>query len=385
MTAVRPAASVVDRLAGERFGRFFDWATVGPVSPAGVAARNAFLARVDESDHPAVQLRQEAHVLGDTRAVLGRFVGATGDHHIVFGRSVSALCSLVATSLAEGAQRPTVVLTDIEHPMTRLAWAAARRYRPGLEVRAVPPTATGLVDPDAVAAAVDERCVAVCTAHVSRMSGVVQPVAALARLARRAGAVLLVDGAQAAGRVPIDLPALECDGYLGSGQKSLLAGTGIAFLAAKTALLARLRPLTWSNSNARVAGPDTTDFLDGPGRFEPEPPDLATTFALHASVTEFLRLGMAEVQRRLTHTTAVLVEQMRTAGLPLRYPLTATNAGILSYDTTGCTTPADVLAGKLRHEGLAVKSAGQLLRISVHLPNNGAEIAELVHTIRRHL
>jgi cysteine desulfurase/selenocysteine lyase len=389
VTAAWPASAArAGRLVDDRFGRFFDWATVGPVSLAGVAGRNAFLARLDESLHPAAQLRHEACMIDSVRSLVGRFLGATDAHRIVFGRSVSALFSLVATSLAGTRERSTVVLTDTEHPVARLCWVAARRCRLDLRVIVIPPADTGLVDLNAVAAAVDERCVAVCAAHVARMSGVVQPVAALARLAHEAGAVLIVDGAQATGRVPVDLRALGCDVYLGSGQKSLLAGSGITFMAADTALLNRILPLTWSGINARVDGPlgdDALTVVDAPLRFEPEPPDLACAHALRASVEEFLRLGMGNVHQHITGTISVLADAMTEIGLRPRYRPDWNNAGILSYDTAHSHAPAGILAERLCDEGLVVRSVGELLRVSVHLPNNVTEVVELAHAVRRHL
>lgn len=345
MTVVRPA-----RLLGGRFSRFFDWATVGPISLAGVAGRDGFLARLDESDHPAATLRQEAAVIGEARSLVGRFLGATEAHRIVFGRSVSALFSLVVSSLSGTKDRSTVVVTDIEHPMSM---RAARC--PDLRIVVVQPTDTGLVDLDAVAAAVDERCVAVCAAHVARVSGVVQPVAALAQLAHDVGAVLIVDGAQATGRVPVDLRTLGCDVYLGSGQKSLLAGSGITFMA------------------ATVAEP--------PHRFEPEPPDLASAHTLRASVAEFLRLGIQNVHQHITGITSAALDAMTEIGLPRGYRPDQNNAGILSYDTA---RPADELAIRLRHEGFVVSPVDKLLRVSVHLPNSVSDVVDLAKAIRRH-
>lgn len=378
MTVAHPA-----RLLGDRFSRFFDWATVGPVALAGVARRDAFLARLDESWHPAAQLRHEAGVIEEARSLVGQFLGATEDHRIVFGRSVSALFSLVVNSLSGTTSRSTVVLTDIEHPVSRLCWTAARGHSPDLRIVVVPPADTGLVDLDAVAAAVDERCVAVCAAHVTRLSGVVQPVAELAALAHDAGAALVVDGAQAPGRVPIDLQAIGCDVYLGSGQKSLLAGSGVAFMAAEAALLDRIRPLTWSSANAQV-GDDVLTVFEPPHRFEPEPLDLASAHTLRASVAEFLGLGMRHIHQHITGITSALLEAMAEIGMPPRFRPDKNNAGILSYDTVRSPTPADVLATRLRGEGFVVRAVDELLRLSVHLPNNVSDVVELAQAIRRH-
>lgn len=354
----------------ERFGRFFDWATVGPVSRAAAASRDAHLARLDAADHPAATLRAEAGVIADARSLVARFLGAT-DHHIVFGRSVSALFSLVATSLSATTDRSTVVLTDTEHAVSRLCWTAVT---PDLRIVVVPPAEDGTVDLDAVAAAVDERCLAVCAAHVARVSGVVQPVAELARIAHGVGAPLVVDGAQATGRVPVDVT--DIDFYLGSGQKSLLAGSGLTFMAAHTD---RLRPLTWSNANARLDG-DTLTLADPPRRLEPEYPDLAGMHALRATVAEFLSVGMDKVHRHITDTTAVLCEAMD--GLTPAHRPGGHNAGIVSYRSP---VPADRLAARLYDDGFVVASVDGLLRVSVHLPNSAGDVLDLARAVSRHL
>jgi cysteine desulfurase/selenocysteine lyase len=330
---------VTTRLVDDRFRRFFDWATVGPISRAGTERRNDFLARLDGSEHPAALLRSEAAVLETTRAIVARFLGAT---EVVFGRSVSGLFSLVAASLAHTKARDTVVVTDTEHPVSRLCWTAVG----GVTLIVIPPTDSGLVDLDAVAAAVDERCIAVCAAHVTRVSGVVQPIRALARLAHDAGAVLIVDGAQATGRVPIDVGELNSDFYLGSGQKSLLAGSGITFLCGTA--LARIRPLTWSNANTRLRGSEVVEATP-PRHLEPEWPDPAGLHALRGSVEAFLQVSSEHVHRHITDTTTALREAMADVGLRPRYR--ASNAGIVSYETP---TPADVLAARLRDDGFIV-------------------------------
>lgn len=358
------------RLVDDRFRGFFDWATVGPVSRAGKERRDEFLARLDATDHPAALLRSESGALEVTRALVSRFVGAT---EVVFGRSVSALFSLVATTLARTKARDTVVITDTEHPVSRLCWTAVG----GVTTVVVPPTASGLVDLDAIAEVVDERCIAVCAAHVTRVSGVVQPIADLARLAHDSGAVLIVDGAQATGRVPVDVGELGSDFYLGSGQKSLLAGSGTTFLAAAT--LARIRPLSWSNANARLLDGEVVE-ADPPRLLEPEWPDPAAMYTLRGSVDSFLRLGSEHVHRHITDTTAVLVDAMADAGLRPRH--SASNAGIVSYETP---VPADALATRLRDDGFIVSPIGNLLRVSVHLANHADDVVALASAIQRHL
>src|SRR6185295_9929956 len=137
-------------------------------------------------------------------------------------------------------RRPKVVVTSLEFPTVAYQWLA--RAADGVELVVVEsPDGVG-VPVDAIARAIDDRTALVATSHVFFTSGAIQDVRALAEAAHRRGALLLVDGYQAAGQLPVDVQALDVDFYCSGGLKWLLGGTGIAFMYARPGLWASLAP-----------------------------------------------------------------------------------------------------------------------------------------------
>ena len=176
--------------------------------------------------------------LDELRARYGRLLGAPRGS-IALHPNVSSALGVVASAL-DHRTRPRVVVTSLDFPTIGYQWMA--KERDGVEVVVLEsPDGVG-VPLEAFERAVDGRTSLIATSHVFFTSGAIQDVAALAGIAHRAGALLLVDGYQAAGQLPVDVQALDVDFYLGGGLKWLLGGTGVAFLHARPELLPSLAP-----------------------------------------------------------------------------------------------------------------------------------------------
>lgn len=355
-----------DALLDPRFALFFDWAAVSPVSKPGIAARDAGLSRMDRAEHPARQMLVERARTAGPRAAVAGLLAVTPAQKVVFGHSVTGLLASIATGLAFGGARRRVLLADVEHPAAERAWAGAVRRWSDVDLVPVPPTGGGRIDLDALRRRLDERCVAVCCAHVGRLSGVVQPVREVVALARGVGALSIVDGAQAVGRIPVDVDRLGCDVYLGTGRKALLGPPGVAFAVAGRELLRSLRPV--------------------PRALEAEPPDPAVLHGLGGSVEVLSAIGVAAVARHVFALAESMVLRFEDIGVRSLHGGTGMpRAGIATFDLRPHGISGHLIGRSLAEAGIAATSGESFFRLSTHLVNGVREVEAVVEVVRRQL
>jgi len=170
---------------------------------------------------------------------------------------------------------------------------------------------------EAIERAVDGRTALVATSHVFFTSGAVQDVRALAEIAHRKGALLLVDGYQAAGQIPVDVRTLDADFYCGGGLKWLLGGSGVAFLYARPDLLPRLEPSVtgWFahrdqfRFDARALEPH-----DDARRLETGTPPMMPVYAQLGGLELLEEIGVPAIRAATQALTEDLIDTARAAG-----------------------------------------------------------------------
>jgi kynureninase len=252
--------------------------------------------------------------LAELRSRYARLIGAA-EGSIALHSNVSTALTAVAESL-DYRRRPKVVVTSLDFPTVAYQWLA--RAGEGVEVAIVEsPDGVG-VPVEAIARAIDDRTAIVATSHVFFASGAIQDVRALADAAHRKGALLLVDGYQAAGQLPVDVRALDVDFYCSGGLKWLLGGTGVAFMYA--------RPELWPALTPRASGwfahreqfrfdPRTLEPHDDARRLEAGTPPLLPVYAQLGGLEIIEELGAQEIRRRTMALAEDLIELARAAGL----------------------------------------------------------------------
>jgi selenocysteine lyase/cysteine desulfurase len=209
-----------------------------------------------------------------------------------------------------------VVVTSLDFPTLSYQWLA--RAAEGIEVVVVEsPDGIG-VPVDALADAIDERTAVVATSHVYFTSGAIQDLRALAEAAHRKGALLLVDGYQAAGQLPVDVGELDVDFYCSGGLKWLLGGPGVAFIYARAALWPTLAPRAsgWFAHREQFRfDPRRLELHDDARRLEAGTPPILPVYAQLGGLDILEELGASEVRRRTMALTEDLIEQACAAGL----------------------------------------------------------------------
>jgi selenocysteine lyase/cysteine desulfurase len=256
------------------------------------------------------------------RAAYGRVVGSP-PAAISIHPCISSALSVVAESL-DYSKRPRVVTTSLDFPTVAYQWLAKRDR--GVEVVIVE-SPDGITIPlDRMAAAIDARTALVATSHVFFTSGAIQDIRSVAAVAHAAGALLLVDGYQAAGQIPVQAESLEVDFYCSGGLKWLIGGSGIAFLYVRPGLDSRLEPAIagWFG-HAEPFRFDTRRLVRAGGarRFDLGTPSMASVYAQLAGLSIIEEIGLPAIREATAGLTedliAVLLDRgfrPRVAGTP---------------------------------------------------------------------
>ena len=189
--------------------------------------------------------------------------------------STSSPIAGAATFLKPGDE---VLLTELEHHANIVPWQILRD-RIGFKLVAAPIDATGGLDLAAFETLIGPRTKLVAVTQLANATGALVPVEAIARLAHAKGAKVLVDGCQAAPRLPVDVRALDCDFYVFSGHKTY-GPTGIGVLYGKKAILDAMPPCQGGGDMILNVTFEKTTFQEPPARFEAGTPDISGAIGL---------------------------------------------------------------------------------------------------------
>jgi cysteine desulfurase/selenocysteine lyase len=310
-------------------------------------------ANVHRSIHTLGEEATELYELARDR--VREFIGARGREEIVFTRGTTDSLSLVADALGHTlAPGDEIVLTEMEHHSNIIPWQMAARNR-GAVIRAVPVTPDGHLDMDALRRLLGPRTRVVTVAHVSNVLGTINPVREIVQLARSAGAVSVVDGAQAIPHLSLDMVALDCDFYAASSHK-MLGPTGIGILYGRREVLDRLEPTRGGSEMIKEVWIDRAQWNDLPWRFEPGTPPIAEAVGLTAAIEYLDKLGMERVaEHERTLTRRALTALASVPGVRVLGPGPAEDRGAVVAFSVDGLHPHDV-AALLDARGIAVRA-----------------------------
>lgn len=288
------------------------------------------------------------------RAKVARFIGATDADEVIFTRGTTEGINLVAQTgsrqwLQEG---DVILLTGMEHHSNLVSWQLAAEQA-GAVVRHVPVLDDGTLDQAEFGKLLGERVKIFAVAQVSNSLGTINPVKTMCQQARAAGAVTLVDGAQAVGHIPVSVRDLGCDFYAFSGHK-MCAPTGIGVLYGRLNVLKQLGP--WQGGGEMIDSVTLTGstFKAPPHRFEAGTPDIAGVIGLGAAVDYLESIGVAAIEAHGKELTTYAMQ--RLAGVPRLRVLGpgSEERGSLVAFTLDCAHPHDLVEFANSH-GLAMR------------------------------
>ena len=276
----------------------------------------------------------------------------------IFTRNVTEAINLVAYSWSAANLGPgdRVLITEMEHHSNLVPWQLACE-RTGATLDWVPVDDDGRLALDALdakLAAGDVKLVAV--AHVSNVVGTINPVADIARRARAAGAVVVVDGAQAVPQVPVDLRDIDADFYAWTGHKAY-GPTGIGVLHGRRELLDAIPPfISGGHMIASVSLEKGTRFAAPPAKFDAGTSNIAEAIGLGAAVDFLSGIGMDAVREHEQDLAAYAIERLSAVpGVAIQGPLAAADRGALVSFTLEGVHPHDV-AEILGAQGVCIRA-----------------------------
>jgi cysteine desulfurase / selenocysteine lyase len=290
------------------------------------------------------------------RATVADHLGAADRREVIFVRNATEAINLVARAWGDAnvGAGDRIVLTEMEHHSNIVPWQQLAE-RVGAEIDWVPVGEDGLLDMAAYAELLQRGPKLVAVAHVSNVLGTENPVAEIARLAHEAGALVLVDGAQAAPKLPLDVAALGVDFYALTGHK-LYAPTGIGALWTKLDLLRAMPPFLGGGSMIRKVSVAGTTYADPPARFEAGTPAIAQAIGMASALRWLDGLGMEAAREHEEQIAAYALENVvEIAGLRVFGPPAGPGrVGPVSFELEG--VHAHDVAEILDRHGVAVRA-----------------------------
>jgi cysteine desulfurase/selenocysteine lyase len=292
----------------------------------------------------------------DARARVARFVN-WGVDETIFTRNVTEALNLVAYAWGDANVGPgdRVVVTEMEHHSNFVPWQqlALRRGAAFSVVGVDDEGRLRLDELDALLAGGDVKVVAV--AHISNVVGTINPIAEIVRRAHDAGAIVVVDGAQAVPQIPVDLGALGADFYGWTGHKAY-GPTGIGILHGSAELLAAMPPFITGGHMIASVSAEETRWAQSPAKFEAGTSNIAEAIGLGAAVDFLQGIGMEHVRTHERELVAYALQRLRAVpGVSLHGPPDPADRGALISFALEGIHPHDV-AEILGRDGICVRA-----------------------------
>ena len=356
MTLTTPAAADFPVLSQEGL-TYLDSAataqTARPVIEAMDEYYTEYRASIHRGVYPLAARATEAYE--GARVRVAAFAGSTPGE-TVFTRNATEAINLVAYSWgrANVGAGDLVVVTQMEHHSNLVPWQILCQQM-GAELAYVPVTDGGLLDMEALGDLLARRPKLVAVAHISNVLGTINPVAEIAELAHAAGALVVVDGAQAVPHLPVDVGALGADFYAWTGHKAY-GPTGIGVLHGRRELLEAMPPFLGGGHMITRVGELESTYAEPPARFEAGTMPVAEAIGLGAAVDYLSGLGMEAVREHSRDIAGYAIERLRTVpGLRLHGPAELQHRGSLASFSFEDIHPHDV-AEILGRDGICVRA-----------------------------
>ncbi|MDQ2657689.1 MAG: cysteine desulfurase [Bacteroidota bacterium] len=270
-----------------------------------------------------------------TRESVKNFINAASSQEIIFTRGVTESINLVAATYGRAfvKEGDEIIISTLEHHSNIVPWQFVCEAK-NATLKVIPVTREGELDLDVFRRHLSSRTKIVAVNHASNSLGTINPIKEIIRLAHDAGAVVLIDGAQAGAHIAIDVQDLDCDFYCLSSHK-MYGPTGAGILYGKKALLEKMPPYQGGGEMIKEVTFEKTTYNDLPYKFEAGTPNIADVIALRHAIEFILEIGhdnIAEHEREL-----LAYATSRIAKLDNVTPIgTAANkVGVLAFTVKG--------------------------------------------------
>lgn len=335
---------------------YLDNAATSQKPKAVIDAVSRYYRELNANVHRGVHFLSEKSTMAyeGARQKIQRFFNAKSEKEIVFVRSATEGINLVAQTFGRNRMKAgdEIILSYLEHHSNIVPWQLLAEQT-GAKIRVIPMNRRGELELEGLEELFGPRTKLVAVTHVSNALGTITPIEEIIRLAHERDVPVLLDGAQAAPHMAVDLQEIDCDFYVVSGHK-MYGPTGIGILYGKAALLAEMPPYQGGGEMIRRVSFEASTYLDAPHKFEAGTPDIAGAIGLGEAVDYLSDLGMqqiADYEHQLLKYAEQAIHDMDGVRI---IGTAAEKAGIISF-VMDSAHPHDI-ATILDREGIAVRA-----------------------------
>jgi cysteine desulfurase/selenocysteine lyase len=346
---------------------YLDSAATSQKPLAVIEAMDAYYRRYNANVHRGIyEISERATAAYEgARDQVARFINAPSPREIVWTRNATEAVNLVAYSWGRRHLGPgdAIVLTEMEHHANLVPWQLLAQEVDG-DLEFIPITDEGILRLDVFEVLLRLHPKLVAFTHVSNTLGTINPVREMVEMAHAAGALVLVDGAQAVPHLPVDVQELSADFYVFSGHK-MLGPTGSGVLWARRELLEAMPPFLAGGDMIREVKLRRSEFNEVPWKFEAGTPDISGAIGLGVAADYLRELGMDRVRAHERELVAYALETLarEVPGIALYGPPAEVRGGVVPFNLPGIH-PHDV-AQILDREGVCIR-AGHHCTMPLH-------------------
>lgn len=289
------------------------------------------------------------------REKVRKFINANTVQEIIFTRGTTTAINLVATSygLENVKEGDEIVISYMEHHSNLIPWQQVAK-KTGATLKYLPMQQDGTITLEDVKNTVTPQTKIVAITYVSNVLGTINPIKEIAEIAHQNEAIIVVDGAQAAPHIKIDVQELNCDFLAFSGHK-MCAPTGIGVLYGKKQLLEKMEPIEFGGEMIDFVDLYDSTWKELPWKFEGGTPIIAGAIGLGAAIDFLEEVGMENILEHEHQLAKYAMEKMSTIeGITIYGPAADKRAGVVTFNIKD-VHPHDV-ATVLDSEGIAVRA-----------------------------
>src|SRR3990170_7103118 len=291
------------------------------------------------------------------REKTAKFIGANNKDEIIFTRNATESVNLVAHSWGRANIKKSdeIVLTQMEHHANIVPWQILAN-EVGAIIKYIPITKTGELDLKILPKLLNKKTKLIGLVHASNVLGTINSVEKIARMAKKIGAAVLIDGAQSVPNMPVDVKKLGCDFFVFSSHK-MMGPSGVGVLWAKRELLEKMPPFLGGGEMIKeVSFENDPIFQDLPSKFEAGTPNIEGVVGVGAAIDYLNKIGMARVRKYEQELTAYALKKLSAIkDIRIYGPKTAQKrVGVICFNLG--KIHAHDLASLLDEGGIAVRS-----------------------------
>ena len=289
-----------------------------------------------------------------SREAVRRFINAESTEEIILTKGTTESINLVASCLSHSLfkQGDEILISGLEHHANIVPWQIAAEQT-GALIKVIPILDSGELDMDAFKSLLSPKTKLLALSHISNALGTINPVEEMIALAKQKGALVLIDGAQSAPHMSVDVQALDCDFFCFSAHK-IYGPTGIGVLYGKKAQLEKMPPYQSGGEMIKEVTFTGTTFNDLPYKFEAGTPNISGGIGLLAAIEFIEEVGLEHIARREAELLAYATKKLKELGGIQFVGEAKEKAAVISFLVDGIH-PSD-LGSVLDKLGIAVRT-----------------------------